>query len=157
MNAIKNSNELVYLAAASVIQEPAKYSPMFFYSKAGTDKTHLLKAIVKNFKKAHKKPALYITAQKFIGEFISSFRSGWEAMELFKQKYRNNELLILDDFHLLAGRYITQEQLLMMLKEFQAQNRQIILSANCHPNAIPGLNDILRDSCQGGLMLEVRN
>ena len=135
------------------IKELMKYSPVFLYGKAGSGKTHLLQVIAREFKNVYKKPCLYATAEDFTKELIFSIRKGQK--NLFEQKYRNNGLLIIDDIQFLAGKFMTQEELLLILKEFQIKDSQIILTANRHPKCIFGLHNELIDSCYGGLMLDI--
>lgn len=153
---MNDSNQSALLAALTISQEPMKYNGlMFLYGKAGSGKTHLLRAILKRFKQIHKKPALYATADEFCKDAIYAVRN--KQHESFEEKYRNNYLLIIDDLQLIAGKPFTQEELLIVLKEFQIKNFPIILAADRHPYLIPNLDDILRDSCFGGLMLEIKN
>lgn len=135
------------------IKELMKYSPVFIYGKIGSGKTHLLQAIAREFKKVHKKPCFYTTAENFSKDLIFAIRN--RQKELFEQKYRNNGLLLIDDLQFLTGKFKTQEELLLILKEFQVKDRQIILAANCHPKCIMELNGELVDSCYGGLMLDI--
>ena len=151
---INNTNQLVLLAALSVSQEPIKYSPTFFYGKSGSGKTHLLQAILKRFKEIHNKPALYVTADEFCRDAIFAIRN--KEQQIFKDKYRNNELLIIDDFQLIADKPITQKELLIVLKEFQINNCSIIIAADQHPYWISGLDSDLAESCHGGLMFEIK-
>jgi len=151
---VKHSNLDAFLAALSVIREPAKYSPLFLYGGSGSGKTHLLKAIAGEFKRVHQKPVLYATAEEFCQELIYAVRN--KKRESFEEKYRNNQLLIIDDLHLIAGRQYTQEEFLIMLKEYELKNRPVILSANRHPYWIYRLESDLAESCHGGLMLEIK-
>lgn len=151
---MNDSNQLAFLAAITMSQEPMKYSPVFFYGKAGSGKTHLLQAILKRFKQIHKKPALYATADEFCKDAIYAVRNKERAQ--FEEKYRNNQLLIIDNLQFIAGKLATQEELIIVLKEFQIKDRPIILAADQHPYLIPNIDDVLRDSCFGGLMLEIK-
>lgn len=151
---INNSNESAFSAALMVAQEPMKYNPIFFYGKAGSGKTHLLQAILGKFKRVHKKPALYVTAEKFCKDLIFAVRN--KQLESFDSKYRNNSLLIVDDLQLIADKPYTQLMLVTIMKELQVKDRPIILAADRHPYLISNLDDILRDSCFGGLMLEIK-
>lgn len=132
------------------IKEVMKYSPVFFYGKAGSGKASLLRYIAKRFEKA----CLYVTAEDFLKDLASSIKNCQK--ELFRHKYENKNLLIIDDLQFLANKFYTQEELLKIMKEFQVKDRQIILAANRHPKHIRGLNKELVDSCYGGLMLEVK-
>ncbi len=151
---MNDSNQSALLAALTVSQEPTKYSPVFFYGKTGSGKTHLLQAILKRFKQIHNKPCLYVTSEEFMNDVMFSIRN--RQRETLEQKYRNNSLLIIDDIQYLGGREVMQEELLIIMKEFQIKNLPIILVADRHPYLLPGLNDILRDSCLGGLMLGLK-
>jgi chromosomal replication initiator protein len=152
---VKDSNMLALSAMLAVGQESMEYNnPMFLYGESGSGKTHLLKSIVRKFKQANKKSVLYATADEFCADAIFAIRNGQR--ELFEKKYRNNYLLIIDDFQSITGKEKTQEELLIVLKELQIKNRLIILAADCHLNSINRLNDMLADFCHGGLMLEIK-
>lgn len=152
--AVKHSNLDAFMAAFSVIQNPIKYSPLFLYGESGVGKTHLLKAIAREFKRIHRKPVLYATAENFCKELIFAIRN--KQRESFDNKYRNNSLLIIDDIQFVAGRQTTQQELLTILKEFQVKDQPIILSANRHPYWIYRLEKDLAESCFGGLLLEIK-
>jgi chromosomal replication initiator protein len=136
-------------------RELMKYSPIFFYGKAGSGKRRLLHGIAGNFKKISKKPCLYATAKGFVKDLVYAIRNGQQ--ESFEQKYRNNGLLIIDDLQSLASKFRTQEELLKIMKEFQIKDRQIILTADRHPKYIRGLSKELVDSCYGGLLLAIKD
>jgi len=144
---------LTFLAASSAINEPIKYSPIFLYGKAAVEKDYLFKAIADKFQQTHERPALYVTVKQFVNDFVRSV--GENKKELFDQKYKSNGLLIIDGIQFLAGKPRTQQELLIMLKEFQTQDRQIILTADRHPYFIKELNGDLKDFCQGGLLLGI--
>ena len=150
----KSPPELTFLIASSSINEPMRYSPIFLYGEAAINKGYLLEAIVDKFQKIHKKPALYATAEQFINDFVQGMRENKKA--LFNQKYRSNALLVIDGIQLFAGRKLSQIELLRTLKEFQIQDRQIMLTADNHPYLIKKLDRDLKDFCQGGLMFEIR-
>lgn len=134
----------------AVIKEIMKYSPLFFYGKAGSGKTRLLKDIARRFKGV----CLYATAEDFVKDIIFFIKN--HQKELFEQKYRNNSLLIIDDLQFLADKFCTQEELLKILKEFQIKDHRVILTADRHPKRIRGLSEELVDSCHGGLMLDIK-
>lgn len=150
----KSPIEQFFLVASSATKEPMKYSPIFLYGKAAVEKAYLLKAIVNKFQQIHKRPALYATAKQFVNDFVQSVREN--AKELFNYKYRNNNLLIIDGIQLLAGKQYTQQELLKTIKEFQIQDRQIILTADSHPACIKKLDSDLQKFCHGGLILEIK-
>ncbi len=153
---VKDSNQSAFLAGLIAGQDPMKYSPLFFYGKNGSGKTHLLQSIVERFKQIHKKFILYVTAEDFLNDLMFGVKNGQEATESFWEKYRNNDLLIIDDLQFLAGKKSTQKRLLILMKEFQIQNHPIILSANHHPYHISGLDSDLAQFCHGGLILELK-
>ena len=143
-----------FLVVSSVIKEPMQYSPIFLYGGAAAEKAYLLRSIVGKFKQAQRKPALYATAEQFLTDLMFSMRT--RQKELFNQKYRNNNLLIIDGIQMFSGKERTQRELLITLKEFQVHERQIILTANSHPYYIKKFDNDLRDFCQGGLMFEIK-
>ena len=152
VNIAKNDN-LIYSAALLILNNPAKYNPLFLYGKSLTNKTKILKLIVKSFKQIYKKSSIYTKADDFLCDFIFSLKLN--KVGQFTQKYRNNALFAIDNIQVLADKEYTQQQMIMTLKELEHKGSQIVISANCHPDDINGLDEDLKSYCYGGLMIEI--
>lgn len=152
---VKSSNEDAFFGALSVIKKPVHYNPLFLYGGMGVGKTHLLQSIAEEFEKTYEKPVLFVNARRFIDDFLFSLKNkcGWR----FNQKYRNNNLLIIDDFHQVAGKRLTEQQILIIFKAMELEHRQIVLSSDRHLNAIQDLDHDLKSYCMGGLALGMAN
>jgi len=148
-------NELAHAAAWAVSKKPGfVYNPLFIYGGVGLGKTHLLQAIgnsiIKNFSL---KKVKYIPAEKFTAGVVSSIKN--QAIENFKTKYRAVDVLILDDVHFLAGKEKTQEEFFHTFNALYENNKQIILSSDRPPKAIPALTERLRSRFEGGMIGDI--
>ena len=148
-------NELAQAASWAVSKEPGKvYNPLFIYGRVGLGKTHLLQAIgnkvVKNFSR---KKVKYIPSETFTSGLVSAIRK--HSIENFKTKYRNIDVLILDDVQFLAGKEKTQEEFFHIFNHLYEQNKQIILSSDRPPKAISALAERLRSRFEGGMIADI--
>ena len=148
-------NELPHAAAQAVSKNPGSvYNPLFVYGGVGLGKTHLLQAIgndvVKNFSE---KKVRYIPAEKFTSGVITSIRN--HEMEAFKSQYRQIDVLIIDDIQFLAGKEKTQEEFFHTFNVLYEKNKQIILSSDRPPKAIPALAERLRSRFEGGMIADI--
>ncbi len=147
-------NELAHAAAFAVSENPGSmYNPLFIYSKTGLGKTHLLQAVGNKIKEKNGNKVLYIQAQKFISEIISSIRNN--KMEEFKNKYKDIDVLIIDDIQFLSGKEKTQEEFFHTFNELYEKNKQIILSSDRSPRSINSLTDRLRSRFEGGMITDI--
>ncbi len=157
---VGDSNRYLYAAAKAVAENPgASYNPLFIYGGAGLGKTHIMHAIA-NYIKSNNPlmNVLYATCEKFTSDLISNIRSGraYDKDGLtFRNKYRNVDVLIIDDIQFLAGKQTTQEEFFHTFNELYGQNKQIVLSADCQPKEISLLSDRLITRFEGGLMAQV--
>lgn len=157
---VGSSNRYLYAAAKAVAENPAdSYNPLFIYGGAGLGKTHIMHAIANYIKQNNPlKTVLYATCEKFTSDLITTIRQGkaysQEGMN-FRNKYRNVDVLIIDDVQFLAKKQSTQEEFFHTFNELYSQNKQIVLSADCHPKEIELLSDRLKTRFEGGLMAQV--
>jgi len=148
-------NDLAQAAAWAVSKNPGSvYNPLFVYGGVGLGKTHLLEAIgneiLKNFSQ---KKVKYLPAEKFISGVVSSIRN--REIETFKLKYKEIDVLIIDDVQFLAGKEKTQEEFFHIFNTLYEKNKQIILSSDRPPKAIPSLAERLRSRFEGGMTADI--
>lgn len=150
---VGKGNELAYAACQAVAANPGKaYNPLFIYGGVGLGKTHLLHAIGNEFSKKSDK-ILYVTSEKFSNDYINEVRSG-RAKQL-KEKYRNVDLLLVDDVQFMAGKDGTQEEFFHTFNELHQTNRQIVLTSDRPPKAIPALEKRLLSRFEWGMIADV--
>ncbi len=152
---VASFNELAYAASRSVIKELGRvYNPLFVYGGVGVGKTHLIQAIGNEVIKKYKnKETAYVSSEKFSADLISSISNG--TVEKFKNNYRKFDILIIDDIQFLAGKEKTQEIFFHIFNTLYERNKQIILSSDRVPKAIPTLEERLRSRFEGGMIADI--
>lgn len=148
-------NELSHAAGLAVSKNPGLvYNPLFIYGGVGLGKTHLLQAIgneiTKNFSE---KKVKYISSEKFISEIITSIRN--HDVEKVKSAYRDIDVLIIDDIQFLAGKEKTQEEFFHTFNALYNNNKQIVLSSDRPPMAIPAMEERLKSRFEGGMITDI--
>jgi chromosomal replication initiator protein len=148
-------NELAHAASWAVAKSPGSaYNPLFIYGGVGLGKTHLLQAIGNEIvKKFPDKKVKYIPAEKFTSEIVTSIKNG--EMENLKAKYQDISTLVIDDVQFLANKEKTQEEFFHIFNNLYNKNKQIILSSDRAPKAIPALAERLRSRFEGGMIADV--
>lgn len=149
------SNELAQAAAWATAESPGKiYNPLFIYGGVGLGKTHLLQAVGNEaIKNSSQKKVRYIPSEKFTSEVVVSIKNN--SMDALKSKYRTIDVLIIDDVQFLAGKEKTQEELFHTFNSLYEKNKQIILSSDRPPKAIPALIERLRSRFEGGMIADI--
>jgi len=148
-----NCNRLAYAAATAVAENPGKsYNPLFIYGGPGLGKTHLLHAIG-HMAAAHNFRALYVSGEQFTNEFIQSIQM--RKTEEFRHKYRQVDLLLIDDIHFITGKEQTQECFFHTFNELHNHNRQIAVTSDCAPKSMPQLEERLCSRFQWGLTVDI--
>ena len=149
------SNRFAHAAALSVAETPAKsYNPLFIYGDAGLGKTHLLQAIanyVREIYPAHQ--VRYVSTEQFLNQYVDAIRQN--TMPEFKKRYREIDVLLLDDIQIIEGKEGLQEELFHTFESLYQGNAQIVLSSDRPPDAISTLEDRLRSRFKMGLITEI--
>ena len=148
-------NELAYAAAQAIIDNPGtKYNPFFIYGGTGLGKTHLIQAVGNSIKEKYpNKKVHYMTLERFATDFVSSLQGN--KANLFKEKYRKYDLLIIDDIQFIGKMEKIQEELFHTFNTFHENNKQIIFSSDKHPNYIPELADRLKSRFAAGMIVDI--
>jgi chromosomal replication initiator protein len=150
---VGKSTELAYAACQAIVSNPGKaYNPLFIYGGVGLGKTHLLQAMGNELIKNNKK-VLYTTSEQFTNNYIDSIKGG-RAKE-FKNLYRNVDLLLVDDVQFMGGKDGTQEEFFHTFNELQQGDKQIVLSSDRPPKAIPAIEKRLISRFEAGMVADV--
>lgn len=152
---VGKGSELAYAAAQAVTARPGEaYNPLFIYGGVGLGKTHLIQAVGNAlFKKNPRLNVMYVSAEKFSNDFISSIKEG--AAKDFQNRYRLIDLLLIDDIQFIAGKDRTQESFFHTFNELHQQNKQVIITSDRPPKAIPALEDRLKSRFEWGMIADV--
>jgi len=151
---VGDSNQFAYTTAKSVAEKPGKlYNPLFLYGGVGLGKTHLLQAIG-NYHIELGKTVIYTTLEQFMNTFTSHLRS--QTMDRFREKFRECDLLLIDDIQFLSRKEQTQEEFFHTFNELYNANNQIVITSDRQPKKIAGLVDRLRTRFEMGLMADIQ-
>lgn len=152
---IGSNNALAHAAAAAITKNLGKlYNPLFLYGGVGLGKTHLLQAVGNELLKENKdRKILYIPAEKFTADIVEAIKN--RTIEDLKNKYSQLDLLIVDDVQFIAGKEKTQDIFFSTFNELYSKNKQIVLSSDRPPKAIPALEERLRSRFEGGMIADV--
>ena len=152
---IGSFNNLAYTAAQAALERPGiTYNPLFIYGDTGRGKTHLIQAIGNQYKKMYQgRKVFYLTSEKFVVDYTDSVQAG--SANRFKDKYRQYDLLIMDDIQFLSKKEKTQEELFHLFNALYDTNKQIIFSSDRAPVAIPDIADRLKGRLASGMTVDI--
>ncbi len=157
---IGNSNKFAATSALAVAEQPGNmYNPLFIYGSSGLGKTHLMHAIGNYITENSKKRVLYIPCDKFVSDFVEICRKNnsdnRENIKQFKNKYRDIDVLIIDDIHNLVGATSAQQEFFNTFNELYNNNKQIIISSDRSPEDIKKLEERLKTRFNWGLQIDI--
>lgn len=152
---IGSFNNLAYAAAQAALERPGiTYNPLFIYGDTGRGKTHLIQAIGNQYKKQYQgRKVFYLTSEKFAVDYTDSVQAG--TANRFKDKYRQYDLLIMDDVQFLSKKEKTQEELFHLFNALYDTNKQIIFSSDRPPTAIPDIAERLKGRLASGMAVDI--
>ena len=157
---VGKSNKFAKATALAVAEKPGSmYNPLFLYSKSGLGKTHLMQAIGNYIVKNSHLKVLYVTSEKFVNDFLQickkSKENNFEITDNFKNKYRNIDVLMIDDIQYLEIANTTQQEFFNTFNELHQKNKQIIISSDRSPDDLKKLEERLRTRFNWGLTIDI--
>ncbi|MGH9355942.1 MAG: chromosomal replication initiator protein DnaA, partial [Terriglobia bacterium] len=153
---VGSCNQFAHAAARAVAQAPSKmYNPLFLYGGVGLGKTHLMQAVGHLIKSQWKEMRLaYVSSETFTNEVINSLR--YDRMISFREKYRNVDVLLMDDIEFIAGKERTQEEFFHTFNALYQAQKQVVISSYCAPKEISSLEERLRSRFAWGLTADLQ-
>ncbi len=153
---VGSCNQFAHAAARAVAETPAKaYNPLFLYGGVGLGKTHLMQAVGHSIKRRQSEMRLaYVSSEAFTNEVINSLR--FDRMVSFREKYRNVDILLMDDIQFIAGKERTQEEFFHTFNTLYESQKQVVISSDQSPKDIPGLEERLRSRFAWGLTADLQ-
>jgi chromosomal replication initiator protein len=152
---VGSSNDLAYAASQAIVNNPGKkYNPLFLYGGSGLGKTHLIQAIGNGIKfKKPKSNIVYISCEKFVNDYLDHVRNKKTG---FANKYRNADVLIVDDIQFIAGKEKTQEEFFHTFNALHQADKQIVITSDKPPKSIPTLDERLSSRFEWGMAIDIQ-
>lgn len=156
---IGESNKAAFYAAQAVAKNPGtQHNPLFIYGGVGLGKTHIMHAIGNYIKNnSPKKKIIYMTSENFTNEYIDSIQNSnsRDMNRRFRNKYRNVDVLMIDDIQFISGKQSTQEALFHLYNELYNAKKQIVFTSDCHPKKLDNIEERLTSRFQSGLTVDI--
>jgi chromosomal replication initiator protein len=148
-------NELAHAASQAILKRTAVYNPLFIFGSTGHGKTHLIQAVGNHFKEENpNKKVFYMTSEKFANDYVNSLNAG--EINIFKERYKKYDLLIIDDIQFISAKTKTQEEFFHLFNYFHDSGKQLIFSSDKHPNFITDIEDRIKSRFNAGMILEIQ-
>ncbi len=154
---VGQSNQLAYTAAKAIVKKPGEmYNPLYIYGDSGLGKTHLMQAIGHGFLENNPDAqVLYVSTETFINDFINAVSFGQGKAKDFKNRYRNVDLLLIDDIQFLSTKESTQDEFFHTFNHLHQNKKQVILTSDRSPKDIKGLEIRLKTRFEGGMVTDI--